>query len=52
MVVIAYLNILIGGLAAGGFVFMNWVVARALGTLAGSSYTETQQALLRPPPLT
>lgn len=46
MTLLLFANLLIAGLAAGGFVFMNSVVARALCTLGGPSYVESHQALV------
>lgn len=46
MTLLLFANLLIAGLAAGGFVFMNSVVARALCTLGGPEYVESHQALV------
>lgn len=46
MTLLHFANLLTAGLAAGGFVFMNSVVARALSTLGGPSYVESHQALV------
>jgi hypothetical protein len=46
MASLLFANLLVAGLAAGGFVFMNLVVGRALTLLAGLAYAESHRALV------